>query len=291
MHPNLTVVIPAYNEEESLREFLPEVTAYCREKGYKLIVVNDGSRDMTQQVLEQYTGTCDLKIIRHKVNRGYGGAIKSGVLEADTKYVITIDADGQHHPSDIEKLCDHIKTHDADMVVGSRKGAKSASYYRETGKWIIRKIARILMPVNIYDINSGMKIYDTALAKKYIKLCPDSMAYSDIIALVFISQRHLVLETPINIRERKGGKSTISTRTALETVKEILNIVILFNPMRVFFPISVMLILISIIWDIHIFLRGDGVSVGTMLGIMTGVIFFVLGLLAEQLAIIRKNIS
>ena len=129
----------------------------------------------------------------------------------------------------------------------------------------------------------------TLLAKKYIRLCPDHMAFSDIIAMVFISKRHLVLERPINIKPRTAGVSTISTLTAIETVKEILNIVILFNPMRVFFPIAFLSIVAALAWGIPIALKGRGVSIGAMLGFTTGILFFLLGLLAEQLSQIRKD--
>lgn len=289
MQPSLTIVIPAYNEESSLRSFLPQVVAFCAAKGYKLIVVNDGSKDATQQVLLENSALPDVKVVRNKVNRGYGGAIKAGIAEADTKYVITIDADGQHFLEDVEKLYTQIIETDADMIVGKREGSHTSGYYRETGKWIIRRIARMLIPMNIHDINSGMKIYDAALAKKYTRLCPDSMAYSDIIAMVFISQKHLVLETPINIRQRTAGVSTISTRTAFETLREILNIVILFNPMRVFLPLALIFILAGVVWGLPIVLMGRGISVGAMLSILSGIIFFLLGLLAEQFRLVRKE--
>ena len=77
------------------------------------------------------------------------------------------------------------------MIVGSRKGQKEASLFRKVGKNSIRFIAKRLMPLNIHDINSGMKIYNAELAKKYISICPDSMSYSDIMLLTFVYQKHL----------------------------------------------------------------------------------------------------
>lgn len=288
MSKALTIVIPAYNEQDSLREFLPTVIKFCSEKDFDLIVVNDGSRDETKKVVEGCLAGTSFKIISHKVNRGYGGAIKTGVQHTETKYVITIDADGQHYLEDVEKLYKKTMETDADMVVGKRK-VNNENLYRKMGKSIIRTIAKQLMPIHIHDINSGMKIYNTELAKSYLNLCPDSMAYSDIIALVFISQRHLVIEEHISVRERKAGKSTIGTRTAIETVLEIINVVVLFNPMRLFLPVSLFFILFGIIWDIPIFLRGDGVSVGSVLLIISGLMFFLMGLIAEQLSLIRKK--
>ena len=286
---DLTVIIPAYNEEGSLGVLMPELLSFTKNNGLKLIIVNDGSSDGTLKILQTHSAQDHFKFYNHKVNRGYGGAIKTGIRNAETKYCITIDADGQHDLNDVVALHRSIIDSDADMIVGSRMEHKDASLYRGVGKWLIRWFAKLLLPIHIDDINSGMKIYNTEMAKRYIRLCPDHMAFSDIIAMVFISKRHLVLEQPINIKPRTAGTSTISTLTAIETVKEILNIVILFNPMRVFFPIAAISIIVAFAWGIPIALRGRGVSTGAMLGFTTGVLFFFLGLLAEQLSQIRKD--
>lgn len=285
---SLSVIIPAFNEAASLKLVLPEIIAFCNDRAFSLILVNDGSTDDTSHILSEYESSGQIKVIHHKVNRGYGGAIKSAIQSAQTDYVVTIDADGQHDPKDITTLYEALVSSDSDMVVGCRKG-KDASAYRTFGKWIIRKIARILVPVNVSDLNSGMKIYDTKLAKAYLHLCPDSMAYSDVITLVFINQRHKVTEIPITIQKRRAGKSTINTGTAFQTILEIINIVMLFNPLRVFLPLSVAFVVIGLLWGLPFLYMGRGVSVGALLAILTGGLLFLLGLLAEQLSLIRKN--
>lgn len=285
---SLSLVVPAYNEEESLTQVLPGILAHCREHGWKLIVVNDGSRDRTGAILDGQAASDVLTVVHHKVNRGYGGAIKSGILAAETRYVVTIDADGQHDLDDVRRLHEEIVARDADMIIGRRESRQSG-WYREVGKSLIGFFARRLMPVNIQDLNSGMKVFDAALARRYIALCPDQMAFSEIIGLVFISQRHLVLEHPIRIRNRIAGTSTISTMTAYEAVKEILNMVVLFNPTRIFWPIALALLLAGVGWGLPIVLRGRGVSVGAMLSILGGLIFFFLGLVAEQVSLIRRS--
>ena len=285
----LTIIIPAYNEAASLPQLIHELLPFAQLKNFKVIIVNDGSKDDTRAVLERSTTLSEnISIINHKVNRGYGGALKSGINKARTQYCITIDADGQHSLSDIDRLLNTIKETNADLVIGSRKGNSESGYYREFGKTILRWVAKLLMPLKIYDINSGIKIYDTKLAQKYIQICPDSMAFSDVITLTFVYQRNLVLEIPVTINQRKAGKSTIGMRTAFETLIEIINIVVLFNPLRIFLPLSFIFILASIIWEVPIFLSGQGVSIGALLGFMTGIIFFLLGLIAEQLGNIRR---
>jgi len=285
----LTVIVPAYNEEENLPKVLPGLIEVCKKKNWKLIIVNDGSSDNTGKILETFSKEEIITVIHNKLNRGYGNALKTGILNSITKYIITIDADGQHYLDDIDKLYSTLIEKNADMVVGSRKGEKSANKFRGFGKWIIRSFAKALMPLPIYDINSGMKLYNVELARKYIHLYPDTMAFSDIITLVFVNNRHLVLETPIKIKERLGGKSTIGVHTAFETIMEILNVIILFNPMKVFLPISVVFILLGLGWGIPIMLKGNGVSVGSSFMLITGIITFLLGLIAEQLSAIRNR--
>jgi len=287
---DLTIVIPAYNEEQALSTFLPELVNFCGKSGCKLIIVNDGSRDGTKELLNQFADPAFFTPIHHKVNRGYGGAIKSGFKATKTPFVITIDADGQHRIEDVAAIYDALKKNDADMVIGNRKQHKE-SLYRKTGKAIIRFIAGLLMHIPIYDLNSGMKICRTDLAKRYMQLCPNDMAFSNIITLIFINQRRLVLEHPITVVPRKTGKSTISMKTAFDTVLEIFHIATMFDPMRLFFPPAMFFLLFSAVWGMPILLRGEGVSVGTLFLFVTGLIFFFLGLIAEQLALIRKNLS
>jgi len=285
----VTVVVPAYNEAESLPVFLPQCIAHCESRGWKVVVVNDGSTDGTRKELERYAVYQNVQVLHHKLNRGYGAALKTGITLADTRYVATVDADGQHQLSDLDALVETLQETDADMVVGSRAHLRSASLYREMGKWIIRKITGLLVPLDIRDLNSGLKLFNTRLAQAHIHLCPDSMAFSDVITLIFVSRRYLVVEHPIQVGRRLGGKSTISTRTALETIFEILNTIMLFNPMRIFVPASLFCILAGVIWGLPIVLLGRGVSVASMLAIVTGVLFLFLGLVAQQLSLIRRE--
>jgi len=116
-----------------------------------------------------------------------------------------------------------------------------------------------------------------------------SMAFSDVITLIFIHDGHVVKEHPITVRKRLAGESTITARTAFDTVLEIINIIVLFNPMRIFLPISLVSFLAGVLWGLPIILQGRGVSIGSMLGITTGIICFFLGLISEQLSLIRKS--
>ena len=285
----LTVVVPVYNEEKALTSFAPCLLELCRTKGWTIIFVNDGSSDHTREILDQLSSSQNVRVVHHKVNRGYGGALKTGISQVTTPFLVTIDGDGQHSPEDVERIFQFAIENDADMVVGKRNERGASSAYRTLGKFLIRFFTRILMPLPIKDLNSGFKFYRTDLAKRYIMVCPDSMAFSDVITLVFLSEHNLVLEHPIQVLPRKTGQSMISTFTAFETMIQVLNIALMFNPLKLFLPISALCILAGFVWGIPIVLLGRGVSVGAMLAIVSGLLFFVLGLIASQLSAIRME--
>jgi len=241
---DLTVIVPLYNEEEFLSSLMAELVPYCNNYGWRLILVDDGSTDETGTILQKYAEYEGVQIISHKLNRGYGAAIKSGIRAADTTYAVTIDGDGQHYLSDINKLMKFAIETDADLVVGNR-GSDTSNAYRM-----------------------------------------DSMAFSEFITLVYINYRDLVLEFPVRIRERQGGKSTINILNAFEAVAEIINLIVLFKPLRVFLFLSFSAIIVGFVWGVRFVLQGRGVSVGSMLAIVIGVLLFSLGLLAKQLSTI-----
>ena len=287
--PLLTIVIPIYNEGKILPSMAPPLIEFCRAKDWLIIFVNDGSVDETRRILEGLDPSPRVRAIHHKVNRGYGGALKTGISKVTTPYLVTMDGDGQHNHEDVERVFQFARANDADLVVGKRDRKNASSTYRSLGKLLIRSFTRILMPLPITDLNSGFKFYRTDLAQRYITVCPDSMAFSDVITLVFLNERHLVLECPIQVSPRRLGKSKIGTLTAFETLIQVLNTTVMFNPLRVFLPISLVCILAGLGWGLPIVLLGRGVSVGAMLAIVTGLLFFVLGLLASQLSAIRME--
>jgi len=285
--PSLTVIVPVYNEAESLPSFLPHLLDFCAEHGWEIVFVNDGSRDESRSILESHANPPAVRVIHHKINRGYGGALKTGLLDATTPYVVTFDGDGQHEPGDILRLLEFAVEHDADLVIGGRDLGRAGNRYRELGKTIIRGFTRLLMPLPIQDLNSGFKLYRTELVQAYLPVCPDSMAFSDVIALTFLNQKDLVLEHPIQVNLRKQGTSTINTYTAVETIMEILNLAMLFNPLKIFLSLSAICIAFGILWGTPFLLLNRGVSVGAMLAIVSGLIFFFIGLVASQMSSMR----
>jgi len=286
----LTLVVPFLNEAENIPVFLPTMLDYCRARDWELILVDDGSSDATLSLLREFADGELVRVFEHGRNMGYGAALKTGISHVQTPYVVTIDGDGQHKLEDIDTLLQIAQSADADLVIGSRVNQGQESKLRKTGKNVIRSFARMLMPLPVKDLNSGFKLYRSELALTYLSLAPDSMAFSDTITLCFVYKGHKVLEHPIQTNPRTRGKSTINLATAFDTILQILNISVLFNPLKVFLPASLFFIVIGFLWGLPFVIMGRGVSVGAMLSILAGLIFFAIGLIAHQLSALRMQL-
>ena len=117
------------------------------------------------------------------------------------------------------------------------------------------------------------------------------MAFSDVILLLMVNDRKLVSRVDIEVAPRLAGKSTIGTRTALVTLAEILNLAILLRPMTTFFRISLFFFLFGLGWGTFIYVRARIINSASVMLIMLGAVSFILGLLGEQLAQIRKTLA
>ena len=186
MDSSLSIVVPCYNEAENIPGFFPGLLSFAGERGYRVVAVNDGSSDRTLEILTRLKETAPhLDIISHKLNRGYGAAIKTGLHAVETEYAITIDADGQHRLEDVDKCFRAIVETDSDLVVGARAN-NASGMYRSLGKWGIRMFASMLFELPVKDLNSGMKCYRMSETVSYLDLCPDTMAFSDVILLLMV---------------------------------------------------------------------------------------------------------
>jgi len=288
MLETLTVVVPAFNERDSLERHLPRWLAWCASHEALLIVVDDGSSDGVEELLAAHLTDRRLRVFRHRGNRGYGDAIKTGIYRTETPYVATMDADGQHAIEDIELLKEAMLREGADLVVGARPANQPGGGYRRLGKAVIRRLASLLFSMKIRDLNSGMKIYRTELVKQLLPFCPGSMAFSDVVTLAHLNLRCVVGEVPIQVVPREAGKSTINTMTAVDTVLEIINVMMWFRPLKIFLPLSGLLMVLGTAWAVPFLAAGRGLSSIALLLILTGLMCAMLGLIAEQMAAGRR---
>jgi glycosyltransferase involved in cell wall biosynthesis len=157
--PAISVFLPSHNEEGNVervvRSYLAELPRVADD--FEIIVVDDGSRDRTGEIAERLAAEdSHVKVVRHHVNKGYGGAVISGIRAATKQYVLLCDGDGQFDPSDLERLTPFVPEY--DVVAGHRVRRADPLIRRINGKaWTI--LVRVLLGITISDIDCGFKLF------------------------------------------------------------------------------------------------------------------------------------
>ncbi len=277
---DLTVVLPAFNETESLERVLNALNAQRADFIREIVVVDDGSTDETASIAEK----AGARVIRHQRNLGYGASLKSGIRSVRSEFVLTMDSDGQHRVSDLIRLWERAKDH--DMVIGQRTNRFHSPLWRMPGKWLLRIMAQHLVRSRIPDLNSGLRVLRCDVAKKYLHLCPQGFSFSTTMTMALMSRGYNVEFVPIEV-DKRVGSSTVSLSTGLETLILLIRISVLFNPLRIFIPASFGIGLVGVLWGVPYAILGKGVSIGSMLGIVTALSLFGLGLVADQISQMR----
>lgn len=163
--PFIVAGMPMYNEEETIGSVVFQAMAYVD----AVICIDDGSSDSSARIAEK----CGAKVIRHRVNRGYGGALKSlfiAAKEMNADALIVLDSDGQHEPSDIPKLLQPIRDNEADFVIGSRfvdgGGGTDMPAYRRLGIKVITAASNLSRDITIKDTQSGFRAFSRNAIEK-----------------------------------------------------------------------------------------------------------------------------
>ena len=284
MTPRFSVVIPVYNEERSIGSVISEINSICVDNIDSIIVVDDGSTDKTADVAT----AAGAIVIKHRINMGYGASLKTGIRKAKSDYIVLMDGDGQHNPSDLPKFLQLAEEY--DMVVGVRKGLFESPLSRKPGKWFINGLANYLSQTKIPDLFCGFRLIKRDIITKYLHLCPNGFSFSTTSTLVFINRGYNVTYIPINGRKRQeGSKSTITIKTGFDTILLVLRLMMLFNPLRIFLPVSGFCLIGGFGLGLYYYIHGSGLAGTALILIMTGILLFFFGLFADQIAEIRKE--
>lgn len=280
---SVSIVIPAYNEGKGIKKAMKDLHSFMKtcDFEYEIIVVNDGSSDNTGEIIKKMTF---VRLIEHPYNKGYGGALKTGIRAAQYEWITIFDSDGQHDPKDIIRLRDNIENF--DMVVGARKGYKGP-LVRQPGKLILLKTAEFLVSKKIPDLNSGLRTFKRDLALKFIHLFPNTFSLTTTITLTFFKEGLNVKYIPITIKKRTGT-STVKVRDLLVTIMLILRIITLFSPLRIFLPLSAFIFLLGLI-SVIFGIISRNITDTTILLFISSIIIFFFGLLTDQVAALRRE--
>jgi len=282
--PRVSILIPCFNEEKGLELVLSKIKAIDLRENYEVIVIDDGSTDKTFDVAKKY----GVIVIRHPYNKGYGASLKAGTRRASSNIIVIMDGDGQHNPEDIKRLISDIGTY--DMVVGVRSAKSPSSLYKRLGKALLNLVANYLSGQKILDLNSGFRAINKERLKEFIHILPNGFSFSTTITLAFFKEAYNVKFVPITTMARYGGRSRVNhLKDGLQTMLLIIRVIMLFNPLKVFIPMSLILGCFGVMFSFYGIIKYHSFPRTGVTAILASIMIFVLGVLADQIAMIRRH--
>jgi len=233
----LSVVIPAFNEENGIAEIAQRVLAVRSDLAktgigeMELLVVDDGSRDRTAQVAGQIEG---VTLIRHPKNRGYGAALKTGFSKAKGELIGFLDADGTYPPEYFPQLCKEA-LNGGELVIGSRMAGADSQMpvTRRIGNLFFATLLSLLGHQRVTDSASGMRVFRRDVLERMYPL-PDGLNLTPVMSTRAMHEGIRMVEVPIPYSERVGRSKLSVVRDGSVFLQSMIWTVLMYNPVRVF---------------------------------------------------------
>jgi glycosyltransferase involved in cell wall biosynthesis len=278
----ISIIIPVFNEAESLSELLNKILA-LHLPGSEIIVVDDGSTDGTADVAMK-TGA---NVVRHPYNIGNGAAVKTGIRAARGTLLVLMDGDGQHKPADIPKLlADANKYH---MVVGARGKGSKLRFHRYIANVVYNLFASYVTRFKVSDLTSGFRVLSRSDALRFIDLLPNTFSYPTTLTLAFLRSGLTVKYVPIQSLYRAGQSKISLASDGIRFLLIITKIATLFAPFRVFLPVSAFFFFAGVGYYVYTYITEHRFTNMSVFLLTTAVIVFMLGLVSEQIALLRME--
>jgi glycosyltransferase involved in cell wall biosynthesis len=283
---NVSVIVPVYNEERAIFEVLKEIKEVVStlKNKHEIIAVDDGSTDNSLKILQGIKG---IKIVRHPYNKGYGAAIKTGIMASQYEWIIIVDGDGTYPVKDIPRLLQYIEQY--DMVVGARTGKSVAvPLLRRPAKFLLTTMANFLAERKIPDLNSGFRVFRRRIALEYFHLIPSGFSFTTTITLACLTNEYTVKYVPINYYKRKGKSTIHPFNDFINFTTIIVRIIMYFKPLRFFLVPTFMLIVIGLFCGLYTLILYRNITDVSILFILMGIQLAFIGLLADLIAKTRR---
>jgi len=277
-----SVIIPIFNEAENLKKLIGRIRAIGLPDS-EILVVDDGSCDGSAEIAM----SAGANVVRHPYNIGNGAAIKSGMRAAKGKFIVLMDGDGQHKPEDIPKLLA-----DADvfhMVVGARAKGSRLRMHRNLANMVYNLLASYVTHFKVEDLTSGFRAMRRRDALRFIDLLPNTFSYPTTLTLAFLRSGLTIKYVPIQTLYRAGQSKISLVTDGIRFLLIITKIATLFAPFRIFLPVSVFFFLGGIANYIYTYVTQNRFTNMSVFALTTSVIIFMLGLISEQIALLRME--
>lgn len=274
----ISIILPAKNEAESLGELLPELRRLYSEA--EIMVVDDGSTDATRSIAESAGAT----VLSHPYSKGNGAAVKTGARHASREYLVFMDADGQHRPKDIAALLKNLET-GYDLVVGARRREGHASPARWLANAFYNRFASLFVGRTVPDLTSGFRACRAALFREFLYLLPNGFSYPTTSTMAFFRVGYNVGFAPVEVTDRRAGSESHVRllRDGGRFLLIIFRIGTLYSPLKLFLPISLFFLMSGLGYYAYTLATMDRFTNGTALLLITSVLVFLIGLVSEQI--------
>ncbi len=271
----LSIVIPAKNEAENLRDFLPRLKAQVGDA--ECIVVNDGSTDDTVAICEQH----GVKVISHPYSKGNGSAIKTGARAATGDVIVFLDGDGQHKPEDIPRLLAELDN-GYDMVVGARDRESQADSYRALANGIYNWLSSTMTGHAIKDLTSGFRAVKADKFREFIYLLPNGFSYPTTCTMAFFRAGYSVGYVPIATETRQGKSHISPLKDGVRFLIIIFKVAVLYSPLKIFLPVATGYFVLGCLYYLYTFITDGRFTNMSAVLFMTAILIFLIGLVSEQ---------
>jgi glycosyltransferase involved in cell wall biosynthesis len=283
---DVSVVLPVHNERGHLRQEIERVRLALDSSPYsfEIIVIDDASTDGSGDDLRQMDG---IRLIRFSRNRGVGSARKAGTRAALGRVVVWTDVDMTYPNDEIPTLVKELEGH--DQVVGARTSEEGTSKpLRVSAKWFIRKLAGYLVETPIPDLNSGFRAFRRDVARQFLYLLPAGFSCVSTMTMTFLANGYSVKYIPIEYRPRAGESKFRWWADTKRYLVQVLRMVLSFNPLRFFMPLSGALLAVSLAKLVYDWsTRSFHLAANTLLIFFAAIQLFSIGLLADL--VVRLN--
>jgi glycosyltransferase involved in cell wall biosynthesis len=275
----VTVVLPAYNEGESIGDVVAALRSAA--PWHEVLVVDDGSSDGTGRSAQE----AGARVVRHPYNKGNGAAIKTAIRSAASEWIAIVDADGQHRPEDAARLIARLGEY--DLVIGARDPRTQATPGRRLGNAVLNWLAGYLTDRPIPDLTSGFRAARREYLLEFIHLLPNGFSTPTTTTLAFIKAGYNVAFEPIGALPRVGTSKIRFASDGAKFLLILLKVVTIFSPLRIFAPVSAAAFVLGTAYGAWNYAYFSRIPNGAVLLLMFSVIVILVGLVSEQIATLR----
>jgi glycosyltransferase involved in cell wall biosynthesis len=274
-----SIVIPAFNEAASIGPLVRALRGAST--WHEILVIDDASTDGTAD----QAAAAGARVVRHPYNKGNGAAVKTGIRQATGAFVLIMDGDGQHRPTDAVRLVSHLDAY--DLVIGARSPRSQASLARRLGNNALNRVASYLTERPVPDLTSGFRAAKKDCLLEFLYLLPNGFSTPTTTTLAFMKAGYSVRFEPVEAAQRQGRSNIRLGADGARFFLILIKVITIYSPLRIFLPVSAAAFLLGAVYAAWTIVTQSHVTNSSVLLILVSLVIFLVGLVSEQISSLR----